>query len=87
MDTLSVVGIVLGLVAIIGGSLAKGAGLSSLWSAAAFIIVILGTIANRSGKKVEYLPQSMTFKDASLNHYIREPVRKGWEYGEGLLKS
>ena len=50
-------------------------------------IVILGTIANRSGKKVEYLPQSMTFKDASLNHYIREPVRKGWEYGEGLLKS
>ena len=45
MDILSIVGVVLGLVAIIGGSLAKGAGLSSLWSAAAFIIVILGTIA------------------------------------------
>lgn len=49
--------------------------------------VILGTIANRSGKKVEYLPDSMTFKDASLNSYIKEPVRKGWEYGEDLLKS
>lgn len=48
-------------------------------------IVLLGTIANRSGKKVEYLPESMTFKDSSLNRYLKEPVRKGWEYGEGLL--
>jgi hypothetical protein len=47
--------------------------------------VLLGTIANRSGKKVEYLPDSMTFKDTSLNGYIREPVRKGWEYGQGML--
>ncbi|MFY8134041.1 MAG: flagellar motor protein [Aquimonas sp.] len=45
MDILSLIGIVLGLVAIIGGAVAKGAGLSSLWSAAAFIIVILGTLA------------------------------------------
>jgi predicted dehydrogenase len=49
-------------------------------------IVLLGTIANRSGRKVEYKPKSMTFKDSSLNAYIKEPVRKGWEYGEGLLK-
>lgn len=49
--------------------------------------VILGTIANRSGKRVEYLPESMTFKDASLDDYVKEPVRKGWEYGEGLLRS
>jgi predicted dehydrogenase len=48
--------------------------------------VILGTIANRSGKKVEYLPESMTFKDSSLNHFVKESVRKGWEYGEDLLK-
>ena len=47
--------------------------------------VILGTIALRSGKKVEYNPESMTFKDSSLNAYIKEPVRKGWECGEGLL--
>jgi len=48
-------------------------------------IVILGTIANRSRKTVEYLPESMTFKDSSLNSYIKDPVRKGWEYGEGLI--
>ena len=48
-------------------------------------MVILGTIAMRSGKTVEYNPKTMTFKDQSLNHYIKDPVRKGWEYGEGLL--
>ena len=47
--------------------------------------VILGTIALRSGKRVEYNPESMTFKDSSLNGYIKEPVRKGWECGEDLL--
>lgn len=46
-------------------------------------MVLLGTIANRSGKKVEYNPRTMNFKDSSLNQYIKEPVRKGWEYGEG----
>ena len=45
-------------------------------------MVILGTIAIRSGKTVEYIPESMTFKDPSLNAYTKEPVRKGWEYGE-----
>ena len=48
-------------------------------------VVLLGTIANQSNKKVEYDPKTMTFKDSSLNKYIKEPVRKGWEYGEGLL--
>ena len=47
--------------------------------------VILGTIALRSGKRVEYDPGSMTFKDSSLNGYVKEPVRKGWACGEGLL--
>ena len=45
MDILSLIGIALGLIAIVGGSVAKGAGLSMLWSAAAFIIVIVGTVA------------------------------------------
>ena len=44
-------------------------------------MVLLGTIARRSGKKVEYIPQNMTFRDSTLNHYIKEPVRKGWEVG------
>ena len=45
MDRLSVIGVVLALVALIGGSMLKGAGLSGLWSPAAFVIVMLGTIA------------------------------------------
>ena len=45
MDRLSVIGTVLALVALIGGSVLKGAGLSGLWSPAAFVIVILGTLA------------------------------------------
>jgi hypothetical protein len=47
--------------------------------------VILGTIANRSNKKVIYNPKTMTFSDSSLNSYIKEPVRKGWECGEGII--
>jgi chemotaxis protein MotA len=45
MDRLSVIGVVLAIGALLGGSVLKGAGLSSLWSPAAFVIVILGTLA------------------------------------------
>lgn len=45
MDRLSVIGTVLAVVALIGGSILKGAGLSGLWSPAAFLIVVVGTIA------------------------------------------
>jgi len=48
-------------------------------------IVLLGTIAIRSNKKVIYNPELMTFSDSTLNAYIKDPVRKGWEYGEGLI--
>ena len=44
MDILSIAGLVLALIAIIGGSIAKGAGLSALWNFAAFLIVIVGTL-------------------------------------------
>ncbi|WP_038054611.1 flagellar motor protein [Thioalkalivibrio sp. ALJ1] len=44
MDILSLVGITLGLVAVLGGSIAKGSGLGALWNAAAFVIVVLGTL-------------------------------------------
>ena len=46
MDRLSIIGVVLALGALTGGSVLKGAGLSSLWSPAAFVIVVLGTIAS-----------------------------------------
>ncbi|WP_018953901.1 flagellar motor protein [Thioalkalivibrio sulfidiphilus] len=45
MDILSLIGVLLALVAIIGGSIAKGSGLEALWNAAAFVIVVVGTIA------------------------------------------
>lgn len=48
-------------------------------------LVLLGTVARRSGKIVEYLPEQLCFKDASLNSYLKEPVREGWACGEGLL--
>ncbi|HVI26058.1 MAG TPA: flagellar motor protein [Xanthomonadaceae bacterium] len=45
MDRLSIIGVVLAIGALMGGSVLKGAGLASLWSPAAFVIVILGTVA------------------------------------------
>ncbi|WP_028006911.1 flagellar motor protein [Solimonas flava] len=46
MDKLSLAGIALALVAVIGGSILKGAGVEALLSPAAFTIVILGTLAS-----------------------------------------
>jgi chemotaxis protein MotA len=45
MDILSLIGIVLALVAVVGGSILKGSGLVALWNGAAFLIVIVGTFA------------------------------------------
>jgi chemotaxis protein MotA len=45
MDKLSFIGIVLALASVLVGSILKGAGLAALWSPAAFVIVICGTIA------------------------------------------
>ncbi len=46
MDILSILGLVLALVAILVGAILKGAGIMALVSAAAFMIVIVGTIAS-----------------------------------------
>jgi chemotaxis protein MotA len=45
MDALSILGLVLGVFALVGGSILKGAGVGALWNGAAFIIVIVGTFA------------------------------------------
>ncbi|WP_058836465.1 flagellar motor protein [Luteimonas abyssi] len=45
MDIFSVVGLLLAIASLIGGSMLKGAGLAALWSPAAFVIVIVGTVA------------------------------------------
>lgn len=45
MDRLSVIGAILAVAALLVGSVLKGAGLAALWSPAAFVIVIVGTVA------------------------------------------
>src|SRR5277367_4977693 len=45
MDVLSVTGLILALFAVLVGAVLKGAGIMSLVSAAAFMIVVVGTIA------------------------------------------
>lgn len=46
MDVLSIVGFVLAMVALIGGSILKGSGVAALWGPAAFVIVIVGTLGS-----------------------------------------
>ena len=45
MDILSAIGFVLALVAVLVGAVLKGAGIHALLSAAAFMIVVVGTFA------------------------------------------
>jgi chemotaxis protein MotA len=45
MDILTLIGVVLGLFAIIGGAILKGSSAGALVGAAAFVIVVLGTLA------------------------------------------
>ncbi len=46
MDLLTIIGFLLAMVALIGGSILKGSGVAALWGPAAFVIVILGTLAS-----------------------------------------
>lgn len=46
MDILSIVGLILAFVAILVGAVLKGAGISALLSSAAFMIVVVGTVAS-----------------------------------------
>lgn len=46
MDPLTTTGVVLALVALVGGSILKGAGVMSLLNPAAFVIVVIGTLAS-----------------------------------------
>jgi chemotaxis protein MotA len=45
MDILSLIGLILGFVAIVGGAVLKGSGVHALLSSAAFMIVVVGTLA------------------------------------------
>src|SRR5260221_11023310 len=45
MDILSIIGVVLALIAIIGGAILKGSSAGALVGSAAFVIVVVGTLA------------------------------------------
>lgn len=48
-------------------------------------MVLLGTIAQRIGKTIEYDAANMAITNISgLDQLIKEPVREGWSYGERL---
>jgi predicted dehydrogenase len=48
-------------------------------------VVLLGGLAIRSGKRIEYDAKNMRITNhPELNRFIKEPVRKGWSYGEDL---
>ena len=48
-------------------------------------VVLLGGLAIRSGKRIEYDAQNMRITNhPELNRFIKEPVRKGWSYGDDL---
>lgn len=48
-------------------------------------MVLLGAIAQRTGKTIEYDPENMKITNVpGLDPLIKEPVRDGWSYGEKL---
>ena len=50
-------------------------------------VVLLGGLVIRTGKRIEYDSRNMRITNhPELNQFIKEPVRKGWEYGEDLWK-
>ena len=50
-------------------------------------VVLLGCLAQRSGKTIEWDAENMKVKgQPEFDEWIKEPVRKGWEYGEDLWK-
>lgn len=48
-------------------------------------VVLLGAIAQRTGKTIEWDAENMTIKgQPELDALIKEPARPGWEYGENV---
>ncbi|TMU57337.1 Gfo/Idh/MocA family protein [Flagellimonas algicola] len=48
-------------------------------------VALIGVLAQRFGGKIEWDAKNMRITNRpELNAYIKEPVRRGWEYGEDL---
>jgi chemotaxis protein MotA len=74
LDILSIIGLVLALNAILVGAVLKGAGLMALVSAAAFMIVVVGTLA------AIFIQTPLTVMQRALKIFpwvVRPPVRDG----------
>ncbi len=67
MDILSILGIVLGLIAIIGGAILKGSSAGALVGSAAFVIVVVGTL-------------SASLMETPLATFIRAMKIIGWVF-------
>lgn len=83
MKNSTIIGIVLGLVAVLGGMVMKGASLTSLINPAAFMIIILGTAASvmiafpmselkKIGKlfKIVFSEQKLTSREELISHFM-----------------
>jgi hypothetical protein len=47
---------------------------------------LLGVLAERFGGRIEWDSKNMRITNRpELNEFLKEPARKGWEYGEGLI--
>ena len=74
MDILSVIGVILAIAAILIGAVLKGAGIHALVSAAAFMIVVVGTIA------AIFIQTPLSVMQRALRIFpwiMRPPVRDG----------
>ena len=50
-------------------------------------VILLGSIAIRAGHRIEWDVENMRISNApELNEWIKEPVRRGWSFGEDLWR-
>ncbi|MCB1120096.1 MAG: Gfo/Idh/MocA family oxidoreductase [Verrucomicrobiae bacterium] len=55
------------------------------YSAALTEVILLGALAIRLGHRIEWNPETMQVTNVpGLEHLVKEPVRKGWSFGENL---
>ena len=51
-------------------------------------VVLLGGIAIRTGKRIEWDAENMRISNhPGMERYIKEPVQPGWNYGENLWQA
>ena len=55
------------------------------YSASLMEMAQVGVLAQRFGRRLDYDAENMKVTNRpELDHYIKEPVREGWVYGENL---